>query len=300
MDDICKICSQSVTKDSHYYKSHKITIADYHKKYFPKHDLLTGAQIPFKSKESYFLNDFINRTNLKKYLESQSEGIALDYLNNWLINRKKIKQIQFSPVEFETKSLMFPSLNYIDKKYGIESYDFICRNSGLEVLYDYFNLPQIKKQSLNFICDSREQAVLKLPNMQIAALNFGDYTVENSNIFVERKSLSDFISTLSQGYERFNREIQRCVDKKSYLIVLIEEKYSHLQSFEYLPHIHSKCDFVFISHQFRELIQKYPSTIQFLAVDGRKEATRIIEKIFKLKNDVQKIDLQFFYNKGDL
>ena len=64
-------------------------------------------------------------------------------------------------------------------------------------LYRYYFIFKIKdsrktckthKKNI-YICDSREQNILKLPDIQIAKLDVGDYTVENSNIFIERKYL---------------------------------------------------------------------------------------------------------------
>jgi len=109
--------------------------------------------------------------------------------------------------------------------------------------------------------------------------------------------LVDFIGTMSKGHERFQKELERCRNESGYLIVLIEEKYSNLLSFNYLPHckrIEASPDF--IMHRARELLQTYP--IQMIAVDGRKESSRVLEKIFKLQQNVRNLDLQFYYDKG--
>ncbi len=55
----------------------------------------------------------------------------------------------------------------------------------------------------------------------------------------------------------------------------------------------------FIAVRFRSLIQKYPLNLAFLSVDGRKEAVRVIEKIFRTK-DVEDYDLQMKYDLGEL
>jgi hypothetical protein len=301
MDNVCKICNQEFSERSHFWKSHKIKEADYYLKYCPKHDLLTKEQITFKNPEQYFLTDFNDKRNLRKYLESISNEDGLSYLKNWLLKRKENKKIEFAPGEFEAKTLMMPSLTYWNKKYGINTYKQICLELKLQLSYD-FDYSLYFKTYLKqiFLCDTREQVPLKLKDMEVQKLDIGDYTLEGSKIYIERKSLSDAISTLSGGYERFIKEIERCKNDNNYLIILIEEKYSNLQSFEYMPHIHSKCDWTFISHRIRELLQNYPLNIQFLAVDGRKEAVKIIEKIFHIENDIRNLDLQYLYNKGDL
>lgn len=301
MDNICKICNNLIEERSHFWKKHKIKECDYYNTYYPKKDLFSGESIVFKSIESYELTDFTDKRNLKKYIENLSKEEAILYLQNWLSRRKKLKNLKFAPSEFEIKSLMFPSIKYIEDKYGKNSYQQICINSGLSVIYNYVIIPQYFKCELNYICDTREQNVLKLPNIQIKKLDFGDYTTENSYIFIERKSLNDLVGTLSGGYERFNKEIERCVNDNKQLIILIEEKYSNLLSFNYLPHMkYTKSSPDFIFHRIRELLNKYPLNIQFLAVDGRKESVRVMNNIFNLDCNINSKDLQFLYNKGEL
>lgn len=300
MDNICKICQCIVTEDSHYYKDHKITIAKYYEKYFEKVDFYTGEKIKFKDKDSYFLTDFNHKKNLKSYLESIPKESAIRYLEFWLKKRKDIKNLTFAPSEFEAKSLMFPSISYIDKFFGHDVYKQVCEKLGLQIKFDYSKI-NYEKRLLNseFVCDTREQNILPFPNMKLEKLNFGDYTIEDSNVFIERKSLNDFVGTLSSGFERFKREIERCQEANSYLVILIENKYNDLLSFEYLPQMrYSRATSKFILHRARELLNMFPLTIQFLAVNGRDEAKRIIPKICEINNNVIFTDLQFFYNKG--
>lgn len=286
----------------HPYSVHKIKYADFIEKNYPKFDLYSKEPIKWKSDEQYHLSDFNNKINLKKYLEGINKDEVFHYLKGWLMRRVLVKNIEIASGEFEIKSLPFPSLSYLEKKYGAEFYNRICSEIGLQIKYNYLDTITFNKniESLDYICDTREQAILKLPNMQIAKLYAGDYNLSGSNIYIERKSLPDFIGTMSSGYERFTKEIERIKERNDYLVILIEEKYSNLLGFEYLPHIRSKCDFTFVSHRFRELISKYPFNIQFICVDGRKEAVRVIQKIYKLDNNINSVDLQYAYNKGEL
>ena len=43
------------------------------------------------------------------------------------------------------------------------------------------------------------------------------------NTYIERKSITDFIGTMSGGYERFKREVERAREQDAKLIVLVEE-----------------------------------------------------------------------------
>jgi hypothetical protein len=300
MDNICKICNTEVLERSHFYKIHKIKEKDYYEKYIPKIDLLTGEKLEFKNPEQYKLINFKDKKNLKRFLENNKET-GFNYLIENFKNRFEIKKHPCAPTEFELKSLQLPTIKFIEKFYGEGSYNKLTELAKLSCFRDYgqSTVYQFDKE-LRFIIDTREQNVLDFPNSQIQKLNYGDYSVEDNryNTFIERKSLVDFIGTMSKGYERFKNELNRCVKDKGQLVVLIEEKYSNLLSFNYLPHCRRiKATPDFVMHRVRELFQLYPFTLQMLAVDGRKEAVRVIEKIFKL-GAVIDWDLQFYYDKG--
>ena len=119
----------------------------------------------------------------------------------------------------------------------------------------------------------------------------------NSRHTSYRKSLPDFIGTMSAGYERFNNEIERAVEEEAYLVVLVEETLARASSFQFLPYISKKIKATpeFIFHRVRSLIQKYPN-VQFLFVNGRKESSRVMEKIFTSECVFKQIDLQLAYD----
>lgn len=285
-----------VVEDSHYYKNHKITIADYHYKYFPRFDLQTKELISFKNKDSYFLTDFNNKNNLRQYLESISKENGFKYLKSWLIRRKEAKNLIYNLSEFECKSLCFPSIKYINKVYGNKSYEKLCSEAELQIRFYYDQKLNIQEnKELNFIVDTRENSILDVPNKQIKKLNYGDYCIEgNDNIFIERKSLNDFCGTVSAGFDRFCRELDRCKADNNYLIILIEEKFNNINSLSYLPHtkkIKASPDFIF--HRARQILTNYPLTCQIVCVDGRLEAINFMKIIYSLTNNLQSLDYQY-------
>ena len=116
---------------------------------------------------------------------------------------------------------------------------------------------------------------------------------------MERKSVNDLIGTLSGGYERFLRELVRAKEANAYLIILVEESFSNCMSFNYLPHVFQKGTKVtpeYLFHNVREIIQNHEH-LQFLFVDGRKEASRVVEKIFSCGHIYKKVDLQYAYDE---
>ena len=295
----CKICQAPNPPDKHFWTAHKIKIKDYYEAHFPKTNLLTGAKLEFKSIENYLQNDFADKNELREWIKNNNKDVVLEYLKSWLSLRREIKGIEYALGQFDARSLLFPSVSFIIKSYGLQAWEKINKEIGLKLKYDH--ITQIKTDylnELNFIVDSREQSVLNVPNKQIKKLDVGDYALDDpdNKLFIERKSLNDFIGTMSAGYDRFDRELQRCQDAGAYLIILIEEKYANILSYNCLPHMRNvKATPIFIASRFRSLIQKYPLTCQFLAVDGRKEAIRVIEKIYRVK-DIQNLDLQYLYD----
>lgn len=300
MDNICKICNQNFNERSHFWKKHKIKEKDYYEKYLPKQDLLTGEKLEFKNPEQYDLINFKDKKNLKKYLEINKE-LGFKYLIENL-SKIRIKRTNVvPPLEFELKSLQFPTIKFIEKFYGVGSYEKMVELAGYNGCIHGYQNSNITGFNIKpeFIIDTREQNVLNLQNFQIKKLNYGDYSVSDNlyKIFIERKSLNDFIGTLSQGYERLQRELDRCVADGGYLVILIEEKYSNILSFNYLPHCKRiKATPDFIMHRARELLSLYPFNLQMLAVDGRKESVRVIEKIFSQIRNVRDLDLQYYYD----
>lgn len=297
-NQICKICDQEISDNFHFWKNHKIKEKDYQEKYNPKFDLLTGEKLEFKSRENYDSTDFKSRINLRKYIENKPIEETVDYLSNYLKKRKETKNLIFAPGEFECRTLCFPSITYIEKFYKNNiTYKDICNKSDLKCLFDYNVKLSFLNNNNEIICDTRENIFLKFDNFKIKKLNYGDYNIEGSKIFIERKSLIDATGTLSQGFERFEKEIVRCAADESYLIVLIEEKFEHLLSFSYLPHMKKvKATEQFILSRIRQLLRKYPNNLQFLCVDNRAESIRVIKNIFNCQNNIKNIDLQWAYN----
>src|SRR5690606_30707682 len=86
----------------------------------------------------------------------------------------------------------------------------------------------LKEIKDNFVIavDTREQKELRFDCKTVKLKNdIGDYTAlseYHSNVFIDRKNPNDFISTLSGGFERFEREVERAENLHSYLVVLCE------------------------------------------------------------------------------
>jgi len=307
MPVICKVDGKQFKDDKALHmalKGYGLNKVKYYQKYFERRDLLTNELINFKTKEQYLNSDFNDKNNMKKWLKAQAPEKAQEYCKELLIKRKEVKNLTYSPTQVELRTIMAPSIifyNTIFKDY----YD-ICSSIGLEnkfihpnLIGDHFKNKLTNKDTI--YVDTREQSWLKFDiPFEIKTLGFGDYACSNDNCgcFIERKSLSDFISTLSvKNFDRFKNEIEKAKKNNSYIIVMVEEKLTNALSFQYLPHISKKIKATpeYIFHNVRELLQTYDN-LQFLFVDGRGEMTRIIESIFASNCFYKKIDLQLAYD----
>ena len=307
MSVICKVDGKEFKDEKSLHlalRGYGLNKEKYYHQYYPKKDLLTGETINFKTKEQYLNSDFNDKNNMKKWLKSQPLENSKEYCIDLLKKRKKDKNLIYSPCQIELRTIMSPSIVFYNKIF--DDYYDVCSSLGLENRFihpknisNQFNFKLTKDDTI--YVDTREQNWLKFNTpFEIKALPYGDYTCsnDNCNCYIERKSLSDFISTLSVGnLERFKKEIEKARQNQSYLVVVIEEKLQSALSFQYLPHISKKIKATpeFIFHNVRSLLQEYDN-LQFLFVDGREEMKKIIEAILASKCFYKKIDLQLAYD----
>lgn len=304
----CKKCLKSFDTDKEFnshLKDHSYRQAEYYQEYEPRYDLFDGSIIKFKNKVQYLSTDFNSRLNLKRWLEQASKEKALDYCKNLLKQRREKKNLIYTPTQIELRSIMSPPVHFLNNLFG--GFYEECERMGFENKYSYptekmtYNFAD--KKDYKIYIDTREQRPLSFKReTEIKTLKFGDYSFSDDEIscscYVERKAISDFIGTLSGGYDRFCREIERAQEAKANLIILVEESLENCLKFNALPHVFKKKtrvtpDYVF--HNVRSVIQKYPS-VQFLFVRGRDEASEIVEKLFACACDYKKIDLQLSYD----
>ena len=287
-------------------KAHDLRVVGYYQKYFPRYDLHDNNIIKYKTLEQYFSTDFNSRTNLRLWLKSVGEEEAKTYCKNILLKRKNDKGLIYAPTQVELRTILSPPIQYLRKI--LDGYYKVCEEMGFKNKYqlpaEMIEGKEYSKPQYSIHIDTREQLPLKFDDYptKSTTLSVGDYTFSEPkltcNCCIERKSLADFISTMSvKNLDRFEKEILRAKDENINLIILVEDTLNHAVSFKYLPHISKKIKATpeYIFHNVRELIQKHPH-IQFLFVGGRKEAERVIKKIFFSGCFYRQIDLQYAYD----
>jgi ERCC4-type nuclease len=205
---------------------------------------------------------------------------------------------------------MCPTVRYYN---SIGGYNSICEKLGYKVRFSGI-LKNIKlPKNTVLIQDTREQKPLQfhIP-VEVKTLKVGDYAINGSNIVIERKSLSDFVSTISarkkivvgnskSGIERFRAELDRARALGAYIIMVVEEDINSALSFNYLPHMrHTSATPAFIFKNLRDILVDYADCFQVIFVKGRYEATQIIIKIFEAGESAKTTDLQYAYEEGFL
>jgi len=306
----CVICNKEfeLEKQLHaHLKAHKMRMAEYYQTHFPRKDLYSGDLIKFKSKDYYMSTDFNSRTNMKKWLSSVSEDKAKRYVSKIFKERIKRKKTQTAPTQVELRTVSSPPVQYFQELFG--NYHNFCEESGLKKRYSSYPKENCfsacdysKTKDLKIYVDTREQYPFQLDfPTESKGLKYGDYALSDGeiccNCHIERKSIKDFIGTFSGGLERFRREIDRSVEAEAYLVVLVESTISKCMAFDKLPYVSKKVQATpeYIFRNVRDIYQDYDN-IQFLFVDGRKEAVRVMKRIFFCGCSYMDYDLQLAYD----
>ena len=308
--DKCLECSREFGSEielHRHLRSHKIKIADYYFKHFPRFDKFDKTPIDFKNKEFYFGHDFNNRSNFRRWFLKQANPTLRNYCIDFLLRRKGEKKIIYAPCQVELRSLQCPSILGFNRIFSDSDYYKVVSGLGFLVQYESPHLAYPEELDYNpkdgiIWIDTREQRPLNftIPS-QLAALPVGDYAfgVESSKseIVVERKSVDDFINSFGADFERIHKEFIRGTSIGKYIIVVIECDLKYVLTFNFLPNTSYKMKVTpeFVFHNVRVCCQEFPN-VQFLFVKNRTEASRIIQKVLVSKDNLVKFDLQLMHD----
>lgn len=281
---------------SYIARTKKVKVAAYYRQYFPRRDLFTREFIAYKNKEQYFESLFNARENMLKYFRAHPEDAA--HLKECISLRAKSKNMTVAPCTVETRTSILPSPIFF-KRHGLD-YNKTCTELGLTRRFNYdLQSLQYHSEPLTILRDTREQKPIDFGQETIEAkLEFGDYMCREPyrNMHIERKSLVDLCGTMSGGFDRFKREILRSRELDSYLVVCVENPIEQLLNVQQNPstrHVQSTPEF--LCHRIREILHEFDN-VQFLFLKKREELSNIIEKLFRLDNNVSTLDLQFYYD----
>lgn len=295
---ICEECKKDCKNlkglHSHVGKTH-YPIQDYYHKYHPRRDLLTNNLIEFRNYNQYFNTDFNSKSNLASWCYENKKEVVQEYVIKLLKKRCEEKNTEYIPSHLELKTLFLPSWSGLISIFGNTENAVASLEKNFKLKYDYTSVLDFSNCEPEIRIDTREQNPLPFDNSKVMKLSCGDYcTVGDlySEVFIERKSLSDFVSTISGGKERFENEIKRAQDLGYYIVVVIEDSFYNALNWKPNKNFKQSVNSKFIFYNVRKIMSEYKN-VQFVFADSRQKAMDMIVKIFKLKEQARNVDLEF-------
>lgn len=302
----CKICNKEAKSraglHTHLKRTHKIPLKQYYEIHEPRKNLLTGANIKFDPKKGYkeyCKKDFANKSQLNKWCEITPENLVRPYILSLLKNYANKRKITTAPccIDFETSKTLPAMSHYV----RIIGYEESARACGLSLPFDYSEeAANLIIKPLPMFVDTREKYPFKFydgTDLITHKLDVGDYCLSGDNfnkIFIERKSESDFKSTMSNQIERFEKEIIRCRDMGCYMFVVVERKISRILSDNFFGGFSYNLDWVF--HNTKKLQRKYKDCCQFVFAENKKGAARATQALLQNGPAIKNQDINFYYS----
>lgn len=308
LEDLHKHLKRLKVKQEVYYTDHA-----------PIRDLHTGEAIPFKAPAAdYLKRQFLSRTTLKGWLKANPEA-GRDWALDWLAARVADKGLTAAPCQVELRSIPSPCP---DIRYYEDAFDGgWATASQWAGLVPRFPLGGALAAAATLPCpvviDTREQDPLDLPCESVrGTLKTADYglpAAHDKGIYIERKSLSDFIGSISSretrpgdsNLARFTRELERAEEIGAYVVMLVEAKLSDCLAFNQIPYLKRQFSHVKVTpdhlfHNLRDLLQRFPTTFQTLFVDGRPAAAATVVRLLAAGDSVKTVDLQLLLDTKEL
>lgn len=312
MSIICKVDNtEHSDRDAlHKYLRHiKMTQEKYYIEYETRYDPYTKNALPFKNATQYLAAEFESKESLREWLRADKEG-GKKWAIEFLRKRRESKSLVYPPSQVELHSLLAPTIRYYQWAGG---YNKICTELGYTIRFENLTqqLPDELPQDAVLVEDTREQKPIGLTSHTVInrKLPYGDYGLDggyDKGIYIERKSLADFISTISDrtierktgddsNLARFSRELGRAGETGAYIVVLVEESIDKAltfnQDFHYSKHRVSP------EHIFKNVRDLYKdfNNFQILFVNGREEMARAIPRLLSAGDFVRNADLQYLY-----
>lgn len=297
----CKECDQeygSLRSLHAHIKKHGVLLGDYYVKHFHRKDKLTGELIPFKKYDQYFYTSFLNASNMRKWCKTAPKEEVEDFVINSIKDKLTSKNIKAGPPALYLETSGLPDMEICKEIFG--SYNAVCEKFGM--------LPMLAGQlpkefdddfsNNNILIDTREQRPLSFKNSESLKLDVGDYGVSGElydYTFVDRKSYQDFGATVTGGYARFVKELERCKSLGCFLFIVIECDFD--QIYWKNKSVYKKFNLGYVLHNMRDIQAKYSDCCQFVFSGSREESVKLIPKVLVLGQKLWKVDLQYFWNK---
>lgn len=279
-------------------KKHGVMLGDYYVRNYRRKNKLTGDLLPFKNYDDYFFKDFSQPQQLMEWIDKSPDKEVKEYIAKLLIHRVQEKGLDYGPTQLELITSGLPPIDIYKKHFG--SYTEACKQCGIEPLFNK-NLPKEFNNDyskVKILIDTREQKPLSFKNSEKYKLDVGDYSVEASNYdytTVDRKSFGDFCGTITTGYARFCKELDRCRSLGSYMFVVVESGFDEMEDLNKKSYKKFKLSYVY--HNMREIQKQYKDCCQFVFSGSRTNSIELIPKILMLGKKLWNTDVEYFWSK---
>lgn len=298
----CKVCGAEFKTEKALHahlKAHKMYVADYYVKYYPRYNKLNGNPLPFKNKDQYFNTDFFSRKQLVTWCETAPKDEVKDYIIDIAKKRIKRKEYTHAPFYLELLKRHLPDLDIYKEHFG--TYTKACEAMGAKPIF-YKGMPKEFNEDVDaeVLIDTREQQPLKFPKSKILKLDFGDYTLGGdnfSNTFVDRKSSGDFLSTFGGQVDRFKREMKRCVELDSYMYIVVEKSIKDIEKESIFKRGIRTPKLAWVFSNLINVQHEFAGNCQFVFARSREHSEKIIPKLLSLGNKLWNVDVQYFLDK---
>ena len=297
----CKECDREfkTRRSLHtHIKAHGMYLGDYYVKHYPRFNKLTGEPLPFKNFSDYFEMDFSRPNQVFEWCEKNPRSEVQKYLIELLKRRIQDKNLDHGPSYLYLASVGMPSVDLYKEYFG--SYTEACRMCGVKPLLGSHMPKEFWKDFSNvkILIDTREQKPLSFKNSQQMKLDVGDYAVAGSlydYTFVDRKSFQDFGATVTNGYNRFAKELQRCREIGCYTYIVVDEDFNNIEEVNKKNYKKFKLNYVY--HNMRELQNEFSDCCQFVFSGSRANSSLLIPKLLVLGKKLWKTDIQYFWSQ---
>tara|TARA_R110001592_G_scaffold160695_3_gene392949 strand:+ start:4600 stop:5523 length:924 start_codon:yes stop_codon:yes gene_type:complete len=298
---ICKACNQEFKSDNalhKHVKAHNLTVAEYYTTYYPRKNKLTGDLLPYKNKSDYFNTDFSTREQMIEWCNTSNNKEEIkEYILNQLRIRVEKNKSKYCPNHIEIEINKLPPIDIYKRNFG--GYGQACQRLGIEPMYNKginrnLLLQNEKVKETVIHIDTREQKPLFFLNSKDNKLDFGDYTIGGKDYtytYVDRKSEGDFKGTMSVGFQRFRKELERAKQFNAYLYIVTESSIDKIIKNNKYGSYSSNLSYVW--HNMRILTHEFKGHCQFVFSGSRPNSQLLIPNLLYYGKNLWDVDIQY-------
>lgn len=298
---ICKACGQEFKSDNALHKHvkvHNLTVAEYYTTYYPRKNKLTGDPLPYKNKSDYFNIDFSTREQMIEWCNTHNNKEDIkEYILKQLRIRVEKNKSKYCPNHIEIEINKLPTIDIYKRNFG--GYGQACQRLGIEPIYNkgikqnlFLQNDKVKETVVHI--DTREQKPLFFKNSKDHKLDFGDYTIGGENYtytYVDRKSEGDFKGTMTVGFDRFKKELERARQFNAYLYIVTESSIDKIIKNNKYGSYSSNLSYVW--HNMRILTHEFKGHCQFVFSGNRPNSQLLIPNLLYYGKNLWNVDIQY-------